>query len=50
MKKLAQGLVKLILPEATAQASPMKITCHFGCGRNGVYNPGRTINGKLPCC
>jgi hypothetical protein len=50
MKKLTQSLVKLVLPEATAKASPVRGTCGFGCGTDGVYNAAKTVDGKRPCC
>jgi hypothetical protein len=50
MKKLTRSLVKLILPEATAKASPVRGTCLFGCGSNGVWDAVRTADGKRPCC
>ena len=50
MKKLTQSLMKLVLPEATAKATPARGTCHFGCGQWGVYDIARAADGKRPCC
>jgi hypothetical protein len=50
MKNLTQSLLKLVLPEATAKASPVRGQCGFGCGANGVWYASRTATGKLPCC
>jgi hypothetical protein len=50
MKKLTQTLFKLVLPQATAKASPLRARCHPGCGLDGVYYAARTPDGKLPCC
>jgi hypothetical protein len=50
MRKLTQGLIKLVLPEATAKATPVRGNCYFGCGTNGVYQSTKTADGKLPCC
>lgn len=50
MNKLAQSLVKLVLPQATAKAAPVRGTCGFGCGSLGIYNVSRTADGKRPCC
>jgi hypothetical protein len=50
MKKLVDRALKLVLPTATAKAAAYPVGCHAGCGRNGVYRPGKMVNGKLPCC
>ena len=49
MKKLTHSLVKLVLPAATAKATPVRGTCGFGCGVNGVLS-ARTADGRRPCC
>ena len=50
MKKLVNKALKLVLPTATAKASPIALRCTTGCGGDGVYRPGKMIDGKLPCC
>lgn len=50
MKKLTDSLIKLVLPEATAKATPTRGKCYAGCGGDGVYIAARTASGKLPCC
>jgi hypothetical protein len=49
MKKLTHSLVKLVLPAATAKATPVRGTCGFGCGTDGVLS-ARTADGRRPCC
>lgn len=50
MKKLTRKLVELVLPTATAKASPVQAKCISGCGGDGIYVSGRTPSGKVPCC
>jgi len=50
MKKLTQSLIKLVLPAATAKASPVRGKCLSGCGSDGAWYASRTADGKIPCC
>ncbi len=50
MRKLVDKALRIVLPTATAKASPVALRCTSGCGSDGVYRAGKMVNGKLPCC
>jgi hypothetical protein len=50
MRKLVDSAIKLVLPTATAKATSVRGACRRGCGTDGVWRTGKTVDGKAPCC